>query len=309
MKRAVLIPAIIEATLLLLVSIEFAVAAGIDDEPDLVITPNTIRIQPLNDPTKGQWIVMPGFSELGSPTFSKDGQWIAFDAYKQGFNNSSAECWIARRDGSDLKRLVFGATPRFSPDGKRLLFMRQPVNDASREEGVYVINRDGSGEERIGPGRWPDWSPDGAEIVFSMGGQAIGGARIGATLWISKADGSDRRELVDGDCPSWSPDGRKIAYCYREQGRPPMIRVFDLRENAEATLGIGWFRANWMPDSKTVVANGMNGRDQVMVRLSLTIPRKVVEQSTEYEDPFSPTISADGQEILFIARRPRTAPR
>ncbi len=305
MKHAMLITTSTEATLVLLVSINFQVAAADPNEPDLVITPNTIRIQSLAEPTKGQWVVMPGFSELGSPTFSTDGQWIAFDAYKQGFNHSSAECWIARRDGRDLKRLAFGATPRFSPDGNRLIFMRQRVNDPTQREGVYSINRDGSGEKRIGPGRWPDWSPDGQEIVFSMGGEEIGGARIGATLWIARADGSDRRQLVDGDCPNWSPDGTKIAYCYRERGRPPMICIYDIRENAVAKVGIGWYRASWMPDNKTVVANGLNGKDQVMVRLSLTNRRKVVEQSTEYEDPFSPAISSDGKEILFIARRPR----
>ena len=145
----------------------------------------------------------------------RDGQWIAFDAYKEGFDNSRAECWIARRDGRELKRLAFGATPRFSPDGKRLLFVREGVNDRTAQEGIYVINRDGSGEKRIGPGRWPDWSPDGNDIVFSIGGEETGGARIGSTICIASSDGSDRRELVEGDCPSWSPDGKKIAYCYR----------------------------------------------------------------------------------------------
>ena len=57
------------------------------DEPDLVITPNTIRIQSVDSPKVGSWVVMPGFTELGSPCFSRDGNWIAFDGYKQGFNN------------------------------------------------------------------------------------------------------------------------------------------------------------------------------------------------------------------------------
>jgi dipeptidyl aminopeptidase/acylaminoacyl peptidase len=309
MKRAVPSSASIAMTVFLLVSIDFRIAAADAGEPDLVITPNTVRIQSLEEPTKGQWVTMSGFSELGSPTFSRDGQWIAFDAYKQGFNNSKAECWIARRDGQDLKRLAFGATPRFSPDGKRLLFVRERVNDLTREQGIYTINRDGSGENRIGPGRWPDWSPDGNEIVFSIGGAETGGARIGATICIARSDGSNRRELVEGDCPSWSPDGTKIAYCQCAPERPPIIRVYDLREKADAILGIGWFRANWMPDSKTVVTNGVNGRDAVMVRLSLTFPKRFVQQSTDYEDPSSPCISWDGKEIIFIARKPRPGSR
>ena len=50
-----------------------------------------------------------------------------------------------------------------------------------------------------------------------------------------------------------------------------MINVYDLEENADTTLGIGWYRANWMPDNKSAVANGLIGREQVMVRLSLTV--------------------------------------
>jgi hypothetical protein len=77
-------------------------------------------------------------------------------------------------------------------------------------------------------------------------------------------------------------------------------------ENAVTALGIGFFRANWMPDSKSVVTNGVNGRTRVMVRLSLNIPRKSIEESTGYEQPASPSISWDGKEIVFIARKPRS---
>ncbi len=297
----------IDVAFLLLVSAGFGFADGCVGQPDLAVTPNTIRIQSLDEPAKGTWVELPGFSELGSPTFSRDGQWIAFDAYRGGFDHSSAECWIARRDGRELKRLTFGATPRFSPDGKRILFVRERVNDPTRKEGVYVINQDGSGEKRIGPGRWPDWSPTGDEIVFSLGGEETGGARIGATIHIAAADGSDRRELVEGDCPSWSPDGTKIAYCHLDPDRRPTIVVHDMRENAEVPLGMGWYRANWFPDSKTVVVNGWNGRKRVMVRLSLARPRKVVEETTDYEAPFSPSVSWDGKRILFIARKPNPA--
>jgi Tol biopolymer transport system component len=276
------------------------------DEPDLAVTPNTIRIQSMDSPKDGNWVVMPGFSELGSPCFSRDGNWIAFDGYKEGFNNSSAESWIARRDGRNLTRLANGATPRWSPDGNRLLFVRERVNSPNKEEGIFLVDRDGSDERRIGGGRWPDWSPDGKEIVCSLGGEEMGGARIGATICISKVDGSGRREITDGDCPSWSPDGKKIAFCFRAPQRPPLIRVYDLQNKKEETLGIGWFRANWMADSKSVVANGVLGRKPGMVRLSLDAPGQPTELSTDFDEPRSPCCSWDGKLIVFIAKRPKT---
>jgi hypothetical protein len=38
-----------------------------DDDPDSAVTPNTIRIQSMDSPKQGNWVVMSGFSELGSP--------------------------------------------------------------------------------------------------------------------------------------------------------------------------------------------------------------------------------------------------
>jgi hypothetical protein len=41
------------------------VMLGCNAQPEF--TPNTIRIQSLESPEKGEWVVMPGFKELGSP--------------------------------------------------------------------------------------------------------------------------------------------------------------------------------------------------------------------------------------------------
>lgn len=282
-----------------------ALVALAQDEPDLVITPHTIRIERLASPEVGHWINLPGYSELGSPCISRDGEWVAFDAFKQGYNNSPSECWIARRDGRGLTRVAFGGTPRWSPDGRRLLFKRNRENDPEREPGIFVINRDGTGEQRVGDGRWPDWSPDGTEIVFSLGGEPTGGARVGATVWIVKADGTGRRGITEGDCPSWSPDGKRIAFCFRSPEAGPVIRVHDLKTGQEKTLGLGWYRANWAPDGKSVVANGAIGWERAMVRILADSPRGQIELTTRYESPLSPSLSWDGKDIIYIARRPK----
>jgi Tol biopolymer transport system component len=279
------------------------------NQSKLAITPNAIRIQSADAPEKGNWIVLAGFSELGSPCFSWDGNWIAFDRNKTGFNNLPAETWIARRDGRDLTRLAPGATPRWSPDGQQLLLVRERFNNPESERGIFVISRDGSNERRIGEGRWPDWSPDAKEIVCSLGGVEAGGARIGATICIMKADGSLRREIANGDCPSWSPDGKKIAFCFTAPESAPLIRVHDLENKKELTLGIGWFRANWTADSKSVVANGLIGRKFGMVRLSLDAPGLPAPLQTEFEESNSPCCSWDGKQIVFVAKRPKTGAR
>jgi Tol biopolymer transport system component len=275
-------------------------------EAEFAVTPNTIRIQSTDSPKNGSWVVVPGFSELGSPCLSRDGNWIAFDGYRNGFKNSSAETWIARRDGLEPVRVASGATPRWSPDGTQLLFCRAKVDDPGSEKGIFLIDRDGSNERRIGEGRWPDWSPDGKQIVYSLGGEETGGARVGARIYISNLDGSGRREISEGDCPSWSPDGQKIAFCARRLNRTYQICVRDLQKKRILTLGVGWYRANWTPDSKFVVANGLIGRKVGMVRLLVAAPSRTTEFSTEFEEPASPCVSWDGKQIVFIAKRPKS---
>jgi Tol biopolymer transport system component len=120
---------------------------------------------------------------------------------------------------------------------------------------------------------------------------------------------SGRREITQGDCPSWSPDGGKIAFCFREPERPPLIKVYNLHTKKEETLGIGWFRANWMPDSKSVVANGVRDQKVGMLRFWLDTPGLPSELSTEYEEPHSPCCSWDGKQIVYVAKRPKSDPR
>lgn len=72
---------------------------------------------------------------------------------------------------------------------------------------------------------------------------------------------------------------------------------------------MGWFRANWMADSKSVVANGVIGEKVGMVCLSLDAPGQPTELSTEYDEPISPSCSWDGKQIVFIAKRPKPGPR
>jgi Tol biopolymer transport system component len=291
-------------------SVGIRAAAQVAEKPRSDLGPITVRVQSIGDPKQGHWVVMPGFRELGSPSLSKDGAWIAFDAYKEGYNNSPSECWVARKDGRELGRLAIGATPRWSPDGKKLLFMRDVVNDPSREPGIFIINRDGTGERRVGDGRWPDWSPDGKSIVFSLGGRRgpWGGSRIMSRIYTARADGSGRKEIADGDSPTWSPDGKKIACIQQDPAfAAPMIRVVDLESGGQRFLGYGWFRANWSPDGKSLASNGpgKDGQSMMFVRPSWE-PGDPQAIYPEYNGGLAPSFSADEKWMVFLARRPRT---
>jgi Tol biopolymer transport system component len=274
-------------------------------DPDLVVADQAVRVQPLDPDEKGHWIVMPAHADLGSPCFSRDGEWIAFDAYKDGYNNRHPEAWIARRDGTALKKLTNGATPRWSPDGRRLLFVRSSEVAPNEDFDIYLIDPDGKNEQKLGRGRWPDWSPDGKRIVFSRGGLPGGGARVGAEIFICDADGKNDAFFSDGDCPSWSPGGNKIAVCVRHQGRPGEIHLVDLKTKATKSLGTGWFRANWMPDGTSLVANGFAGGIGMVSLTAELGGGHRTQLFSQFERAASPCPSPDGKYLVFVASRPR----
>jgi Tol biopolymer transport system component len=270
---------------------------------------NVLRVEPLGE-GEGKALALQGFHAIGSPHFSKDGEWVTFDGYKEAAQNITSECWVARKDGSQAKKLCRGATPRWSPDGKKLLFMREERADLGRpggdDVGVFVINADGTGERQITDGRWPDWSPDGKRIAYSVGGLPQGGARPMSHIHVANLDGSDAREVAIGDCPTWSPDGKQIACCYNDPAMSaPMIRLVDVDDpEKQRLLGYGWIRANWSPDGKTLYANGLVGQNAFgqaqtgMVRISLDKRANLEPILTKFFGQ-SPCPSPDGKSVVF----------
>jgi Tol biopolymer transport system component len=260
-----------------------------------------------------------GYREIGSPTFSPDSEWIAFDGYQGGFYGSDAEVWIVRRDGKDLRKLTTGATPRWSPNGEQLLFMREKSKQPGAKLGIFIIDQDGKNERWICAGRWPDWSPDAKRITFSRDAQDVkyGGVKDLARIYVANADGTDAKVIAAGDCPSWSHDGKKIACAHRDPAyRGPVIRIVDLETERQRLLGYGWFRANWTADDKRLAANGPSPNGVIeMIEFSTESPvtpsegpAKPNSLPTKFRHPVSPCYSADGQYLVFIAERPASEP-
>lgn len=271
-------------------------------------SPNALCVHSTGPLEKGDgdvWITLPDHHYLGSPTFSPDGKWIAFDAYRSDTEKVVCEVWKVRSDGRDPQKLAIGATPRWSPDGKKLLFMREKRNlDERQQHGVFRIDSDGTNETFICEGRWPDWSPDGSRIVFSRDTSNIrGGVQELARIYVANADGSNPEPLANGDCPAWSPDGTLIACSYSDPAfRAPMIRIIEIESNRQWFIGYGWHRANWVADSGSVTANGvMADRTEGPVRLSIKDRSGKPSAVTDVEGAASPCFSPDGLFLVFAA--------
>jgi len=94
-----------------------------------------------------------------NPTFSRDGEWVAYTSYPDH------ALWRSRSDGSDRLQLTYAPTtvgyPFISPDGKRVAYQ----NSAGE---ISVISMDGGPPQRVlGNSSFnANWSPDGNFLVY-----------------------------------------------------------------------------------------------------------------------------------------------
>jgi len=157
------------------------------------------------------------------PSWSPDGQWIAFDSDREGMR----EVYVMRRDGSEIRKLTSSSfvddegfdrandSPAWSPDGQWIAF-----GDADDE--IHIIAPDGSQESVITENALDPnslfWSPDGQWIAFEQG--------YGRGIFVVPKHGVSVQSYMrwfphsieDGSNGSWSPDGQWIAFERRGQG-------------------------------------------------------------------------------------------
>ena len=180
------------------------------------------------------------------PTFSRDGQWVAYTSYP------NHTLWRSRSDGSERRQLTYPpmevAFPSISPDGTKVSF-------AVPDEGTYVVSMDGGSAQRIGEKNLlgGTWSPDGNLLVVtsSTNGPAnepgkiylrIFDLRTGKIFDVPSSQGMDGGEWVTQD----------MLVAVTENGLK--LRTFALKTQKWSDLLVGDF-VNWVvtPGSKDLV--------------------------------------------------------
>jgi TolB protein len=242
-------------------------------------------------------------AEDRSPSWSPDGQWLAFE---HSGTESTKGLYVARVDGTE-RRLVVpkGNSPEWSPDGSKLLFgiaysvhlyTLDLATDSVRQLTDSGFNVHGA------------WSPDGRSIVFLSDGLAGNGA---SGLWLMDPDGGSLRRLPFTNTyggsssaaePNWAPTGDRLAIVgfFEPSGGNRIYRVFvgDTITGDTAWLTaptVGGSQPAWSPTGEWIAYTRVVGSHD---EIRLIRPDGSGDHLL-FAGGHSPAWSPDGQRVAF----------
>ena len=259
----------------------------------------------------------PGYE--GEPTFSPDGQTIAYVSDRSG----NFEIFLKQIAGGPDLNITNNASddvqPAFSPDGKQIAFVSTrssssnllyPGVDYSLLGGdIWIMPALGGSARRIAEsGNFPSWSPDGSTIIYTRG-----------TTWFQpkmqrvSAQGGEPQDIPITFAsneppqpfwlyPSYSSDKRWIAF---EAGA--YIFVVNA-EGGEAKRIVNGKRPVWSADSHAIIySNSESGKNLSLWRVPFSLTKGVVVGSAEpltvgRGRDIQAAVSRDGEMIAYAAQ-------
>ena len=161
--------------------------------------------------------LLPGIAAF-DPTYSRDGEWVAYTVYPDH------SLWRSRSDGTDRLQLTFPPAEVFassiSSDGKRVAYV-------TSTGAVRLISMEGGSPRTIveNGAHWAHWSPDGNSVVFTNSGNIqIFDLRTGKSSPVPQSKGMEN--------PQWVGEDQLIA-ATQDHGK---LMTFDVRTQQWSNL-------------------------------------------------------------------------
>lgn len=154
-----------------------------------------------------QLCTVEGASGQGSPAWSDDGQWIAFDIWSKHTANS--RIFVVRKDGTELREVAEGAMPVWSQSGDALFYHRYDGDNW----GLWTARVNGEEQKMLAATVMTPQPRPGQELLAVTS--------FGRQLCLLEAPYTTPRNLhVPFELDfgfGWSPDGKRI--CGRSPGQ------------------------------------------------------------------------------------------
>src|SRR5215470_7662602 len=161
------------------------------------------------------------FNDARQPTWSPDGKWITFFAYRDG----GYDIWAISPDGTNQHKLTWGPfddrEPAWSHDGTRVAFSSDRGDPLGSDYNIWVLDTRSGDLRQLtkdpADDYMPTWSPDDEEIAFASTREN------GQSVWaVSVASGAERKvSSASGrvDAPSWAAGGQLVYHVTIGGGR------------------------------------------------------------------------------------------
>ncbi len=248
----------------------------------------------------------PGYE--GEPTFSPDGQTIAYVSDRDG----NFEIYLQQISGGPALNLTRDSAadvqPAFSPDGREIAFVSNRSGGSDifhAAPGLPLVGGDiwvmpalgGPARRIVEGGYFPSWTPDGAELLYVHG--SYGTARIARV----SASGGESRDLPIDEAlvaryffPSLSADGRWLLY---QNGR--RIEVVSAEGGKPRVLAEGESPAWGSGSTSVLYTNDTPGKSRTLWNAPFSLARG------ELSGPARPLTFGRGADVGAAASRDGTS--
>lgn len=252
-----------------------------------------------------------------SPTFSPDGTQLAF--IRESPTLGESLLLIANVDGSGERKLAARKLPSFfsvdgpawSPDGQRIACAAASFNGGLSFQAVLIAVADGS-EAVLGSQRWLwmkrlVWLPDSSGLLMPARQQKTS---LFSQIWQLTYPGGEARrvtnDLHDYHGLGLTADTKTLVTVQVEELSTLWVmpradpsratRITSVPNRQDGYRGLAW-----TPDGRIVYSSTEdNSRDLWIVNADGTQPARL---TSNVGDNFFPTVSQDGQFIIFLSNR------